>query len=223
MNLKKVSKMLKKSQQNDFLTKINYLGAAIGSHVEGCASEYVDLEVFFVEALNYSHTSRSMEAFLCWCVEYGHLLSPSKVRRLIRQTKVNPQLVGGIVEFLVMHEIKTAQWKILRPFAKRGKHFNLFAGPRVRDPQPEFAIYGVLMPNFSLDSKKFLRPQSWTLKNCLELRNRALFGSVIHSDLASVIAKDSTINAYRAFKKINHDKSNVFKYFDEVKMAMLAG
>lgn len=208
---------------NHFLGLINYLGAAIGSADESYKSKYVDLELFFLDALAHKDkSSRIMETFLCWCLEYGHLLSPSKIRRMLKDHPVDPRLLGGMISFFTSHNIKKEQWKILKPFTKKGKRSISFGGVRVRSPEPNFEKYGILIPNFELDKNKFLRPKEWTLKHCPEIRNRMLFGSVIHSDIASYLAKNPDANAYRTSLEIEHDKSNIFKNFNDVKVSLAA-
>ena len=65
----------------NFLTAATYLGISISS--KGIIRDYVDLERFFLVATCNFSSSRIVEGFLCWVLRYGHLLSPSKVRRLI--------------------------------------------------------------------------------------------------------------------------------------------
>ncbi len=88
-----ISKKLRsKMTEDEFKRMAHYFGIAIQAPPSDIAQNnpdlmFMDIEVFFLSATLLLKTSRMAEGFLCWLVEFGHLLSPSKLRRLILSIK----------------------------------------------------------------------------------------------------------------------------------------
>ena len=80
--------------------------------------------------------------------------------------------------------------------------------------------YYILALIFSRDREKFLKTRSVVMKSCSEIRNRSLFGSVLNSDVASALVKNSNLNPYALAKMTGHHKANVFKNFRDIKDAL---
>jgi len=57
-------------------------------------------------------------------------------------------------------------------------------------------------------------------KNCLELKNRALFGSAVNADVASYLARHPEATPYEISKAICNHKARVFEVFRDVKAAI---
>lgn len=163
------------------------------------------------------HTSLA-ESFLCWLLKYGHLLSPSKVRRLIQSGEIyDSAILGGLIEFLIEKKIHSNQWKIILPYCKKRKQIEtLLHGPNTRVKASYFLKYRIAAPNFQLDTNKFLYPESITYTNCLELKNRALFGSVVNADLASYLKKHPNTPPYQVSKYTHHHKARIFDIYEDV-------
>ncbi len=200
----------------------NYFGVAISFNDAVPVSTYADIERFFLAATLNLQNSRVTEGILCWLKEYGHLLSPSKIRKFIREGEAyDPSHLGTFLEFMRSMDVDSRPLGILDKFtAKQSKLTPLFVGPRVRKPAAYFLKYNILAPNFSLDREKFLKPRSVVMKSCSEIRNRSLFGSVLNSDVASALVKNSNLNPYALAKMTGHHKANVFKNFRDIKDAL---
>jgi hypothetical protein len=217
----------KKSQTKivpeDFQKKAIYFGIGIhtsssSTSLEIINTSYNDIEVFFLSATYNLKTSRLAEGFLCWLLQFGHLLSPSKIRRLIQSNKAfDSAVLGGFIEFLSENNIMPIQWKIIKPFCKKRKtSVQLLDGPAPRLSASYFAKYGIITPQFKLESSKFLLPTATIFKNCLELKNRALFGSVVNADIASYLTKHPASTAYQVAKATHHHKARVFEIYPDV-------
>ncbi len=207
---------------NDFESLASYFGVGIVFDQMVPITSYADLERFFLQATLNLTNSRVTEGVLCWIKEYGHLLSPSKIRKFIKDGEPhNPAVLGGFIEFMRTQGLVTRPLSILDDYTlKMVSPISLFDGPRVIRPASYFKKFNILSPNFALNNEKFLRPKSFVMKNCLELRNRSLFGSVLNSDVASALTKHPNINAYTTAKVTGHHKANVFKNFLDIKEAL---
>jgi hypothetical protein len=219
--------ILKKSQNNIsedyFLQMARYFGIAVQAASTNITKEntdliFMDIEFFFLSASLHLKTSRLTEGFLCWLLEFGHLLSPSKIRRLIlAENNFNPAILGGFIEFLAENNILSSQLKIIRPFCKKKSHVELLLkGPPPRQPASYFIKYGIAAPKFELKADKFLLPVPLIYKNNLELRNRALFGSVVNADVASYLQKNPGSTPYQIAIKTHHHKARVFDVYKDI-------
>lgn len=220
-------KLQNKISFDEFKEMAYYFGIAIQSDLSNLASDnipklfFMDIEVFFLSATYNLKTSRMTEGFLCWLLKFGHLLSPSKTRRLVRDGQLfDPAILGGLLEFLVENKIQSNQWKIVKPFCrKRKKAEQLFEGPAPRAPSSYFLKYGIAAPQFKLETTKFLFPIAATYKNCIELRYRALFGSVVNADVVSYLKKHPESTPYQIAKQTHHHKARVFEIYADVLVA----
>ena len=219
--------MISKNSSNsiaieEFRAMASYFGIAIQPQLLRLPLDpnqsFVDIEIFFLSSTYCLNTSRMTEGFLCWLLEFGHLLSPSKIRRLIRAGYVyDSAILGGLLEFLSENNIMSNQWKIVTPFChKRRKAVQLFEGPAPRAPSSYFLKYRILAPQFQLDTIKFLTPTKAIYRNCVELRNRARFGSVVNADVASYLEKSPTSSAYQIAKATHHHKARVFAVYENI-------
>ena len=179
---------------------------------------FSDVEYFFLSATYHLKNSRIAEGFLCWLLKFGHLLSPSKIRRLIIAGEIfDAATLGGFVEFLIENNIKSTQWKIVQPYCKKRKTMTqLLEGPTPRKPSSYFLKYRILAPQFALQLHKFLLPTETIYKNCVELKNRALFGSVVNADVVSYLRKHPGSTPYQIAKNTNHHKARVFEIYADV-------
>lgn len=218
MNLKNSSS----ETPETFLNQARYLGIAIESSGIHPVENFVDLEKFFLAATYCLNSSRIAEGFLCCVLKYGHLLSPSKVRRLIRmKTHYDPAVLGGFISYFEKYGVNDKQWKILKPFIKKSKEEKpLVAGPSPSKRNPYFMKYNIVAHSFKLDNDKFLMPTSYVYKNCHELKNRALFGSSVNADVASYLAWHPEATPYEVSKATCNHKARVFEVFQDVKTAL---
>ncbi|MBK7960743.1 MAG: hypothetical protein IPK04_05780 [Bdellovibrionales bacterium] len=213
-------KLQTKIPPHEFQGIAYYFGIAIQpvSSSKNLETSYIDIEQFFLSATYNLKTSRAVEGFLCWLLQFGHLLSPSKIRRLIQSGQVHDSaMLGSFIEFLVINKIRPLQWKIVKPFCKKKNiEEQLLGGPTPRLLATYFLKYGIIAPQFKFDRVKFLRPTKAIFKNCLELKNRALFGSVVNADAVSYLTKHSESTAYQIAKATHHHKAGVFAIYADV-------
>lgn len=195
-------------------------GAILGSpqNIEEQKS-YTDLEMFILSATYNLKTSRMAEGILCWLLQYGTLLSPSKLRRLIIDgTPYESAILGAFIKLMIEHKIQSSQLKILTPFIhKKRNPILLFDGPAPIKPSPYFKKYGVLAPNFKLEVSKFLKSESFILNNCPEIRFRYLFGSIVNADIASYLLRNTLATPYEIAKGTHHHKARVFSVYPKIK------
>jgi hypothetical protein len=215
-----LEKLQTKIPINEFQEMAYYFGIAIQpvSFNKNLETSYIDIEQFFLLATYNLKTSRTAEGFLCWLLQFGHLLSPSKIRRLIQSGQAyDSAFLGSFVEFLVINKIRPLQWKIVKPFCKKKNiEVLLLNGPIPRLPAAYFFKYGIIAPQFKFDRTKFLRPTEAIFKNCIELKSRALFGSVVNADAFSYLIKHSGSTAYQIAKATHHHKAGVFAIYADV-------
>ncbi|MBK9324459.1 MAG: hypothetical protein IPM97_16170 [Bdellovibrionaceae bacterium] len=213
---------LNKISTEEFREMASYFGIAIQTQLPisllNPNHSFVDIEIFFLSSTYCLTTSRITEGYLCWLLEFGHLLSPSKIRRLIRAGYLyDSAILGGLIEFLLENKIMPNQWKIVTPFChKRKKSEQLFEGPTPRTPSSYFLKYRILAPQFQLDGTKFLTPTKAIYRSCVELRNRARFGSIVNADVASYLEKHPTSTAYQIAKGTHHHKARVFTVYENI-------
>jgi len=215
-------KFLNKVSEKDFLSSAKYLGIAIDTEAIIDIEHYVNIESFFLAATYRLNSSRVAEGFLCWLLRYGHLLSPSKIRRLIQSGQhYNRSVLGGFILFIIDHKINFRQWKLLMSYAHKSKEPKpLIEGPRPKNPNIFFMKYNIIVHNYKMDIDKFLIPIATVYKNCSELRNRALFGSVVNSDVASFLKWFPDASPYQIAKETNNHKARVFQIYKNIKLAI---
>ena len=215
------SKVLYKNLQNDdFITEAIYFGVSFNSsHPK--KDGYTDIEKFILKATCNLLNSRITEGVLCWLQAYGHLLNPSKVRRLISNgVEYDPSVLGAITEFLISQCNNGHQFKILLPFAIKLKTQTfLYSSPKITTPNTYFKKYNLIAHNYKTDHNKFLVPKKHIYRICIELKNRALFGSTVNADVASYLSYHPDATAYKTAKETFHHKASVFKIFADIQEA----
>ena len=91
-----------------FAYKLNRLGGK-NTYKQSLVNEvsltpFIDLEIFILEASNvfFHFDSRLYMTFAYWLKEFGHLISPSKLQKLIKSKKMlyDPQALLGIIYFI---------------------------------------------------------------------------------------------------------------------------
>lgn len=209
--------LCKNIQGNDFLSEAFYFGISLNTSIPR-KQVYTDLESFVLKATYSLSSSRITEGILCWLKAYGHLLSPSKVRRLILAgEKYDPAVFGAFTDFLINECKNGHQFKILPPFSSKLKlETSLYSGPRIRRPNTYFKKYNLIVHSYKLNHNKFLLPRKHTYKTCIELKNRALFGSTVNADISSYLSYNPSATAYKVSKKTFHHKASVFKVFADI-------
>lgn len=214
--------MNSKNSQSDFQKTLFYFGILVSSGEEALSNEYHDCEKFILDASLFARSSRELEGILCWLKRYGHLLAPSKLRKLIREGyPFDPFVLGAFIDFTETNSEQKCDFKILKPSCKKHRiPASLIAGPSIRMPNLIFKKRGLLVPDFALDENKFLMPAPTLLKQCLEMKFRLLFGYSVNADVAAALSKDQNLNAYRVSLLTSNHKARVFAVFQDVKTAL---
>jgi hypothetical protein len=214
--------LLNKATEQDFLALSKHFGIAIDTIGLDPIRRYADIEVFFLASTYSLHSSRIAEGYLCWMLRYGHFLSPSKIRRLVRAgVPHDSSVLGGMLLFLIQNNIHKKQWQILKPFVHKSRiSRSLLDGPKPKNPEPSFLKYNIIVHNYALKQEKFLLPSSSTFKNSMELKNRALFGSSVHADIASYLKWNPEATPYQVAKNTGNHKARIFEIFRDVKLAL---
>lgn len=213
------------SSLNDFANKLCYFGGNLTSGEGDAGRDYLDLEDFFLEAtLNMGQDPRVTQCFLTWLVKYGIILSPSKIRRFLREgRKVDPAVLGAFIDILEANNRQKKHWKIIRKFVHKGKQHLLF--PQLPSPlqskiNPYFSKYGVLTYAFHLDASKYLKPASAVNSSCPEIRYRALGTGIPAADLRSFHEKHPDIRSvYEIAKRTHHPRTSIYlsyRMFEEL-------
>jgi len=176
---------------DNFINKFNYLGAAFGVSTQ--IKEYVDLEEFFLEAtLYFEIDSRTKQAILNWCAKYAILLSPSKIRRLSVQIKYNNDSLDFIVQFLLANNYVKHNWSIL---IKR----------KIK-----------IVINFQENFKKYLKSNTFIIKNVPEIRYRAEGRSQVIADILAFTEKKRFKSLYELAKNIHSPRNRVNETFRQL-------
>lgn len=180
-------------------------------------SAYLDLEDFFLEAtLNMSQDPSVTQCFLTWLVKYGIILSPSKIRRLLREGRVVDRAVlGAFLEVLEANNRQKKHWKIIRKFAHKATRthllFSQLPTPLPSKINPFFKKYGILTYSFQLDEQKYLRAASAILSSCPEIKYRAVGTGIPAADLRSFYEKHRDISSvYEIAKRTHHPRTSIY-------------
>jgi hypothetical protein len=203
-------------QKNDgFLAQLIYFGASLsGADIKVCRKEYQDLELFFLEAtLNMSWNVRVTNAIISWVHRYGVLLSPSKLRRLLKTTPHDSAVMGALIFMIKESDPRASRWRILNSFLKKNKQSALLfphLPPPVSNENPHFKKYGIIAHALPPNPDKYLLPQQTVLQNCVEIRNRAQMVNTVAADVFSAIEKDLTLqSSYEVANRVHHHRAQV--------------
>jgi hypothetical protein len=216
--------LLSQLSKREFLNQCYYFGIAMNDGQLTKPEMHTDLERFFLAATYHFDNSRICEGILCWLRKYTYLLSPSKVRRLISNgVPYDKAILGGFLFFITENKMNHRQWAILKIYSKKNKISTpLYPGPKPKLPNQHFMKYNVIVHNFELNENKFLQPVQQVFRKCIEIKNRTLFGSIVHADVASYLSRNPSANAYEVSKETANHKARVFKIHNDVRTAMSA-
>ena len=173
-----------------FIQKLNYLGARLGLSPK--INTYVDLEEFFLEASLYlNEDSRIRQAILNWLHRYGSLLSPSKIRRMLKVVDHDKVAVNQIVQLLLANRVVKSNWNIL-------------------------VIQKTKLLSFKMNERKYLKSNDFVLKNVPEIRLRAEGRAQVVADIIAFTAKHSYKSLYEIAKKIYSPRNRVNESFRQL-------
>jgi len=196
--------------------KLCYFGGNLNSGAGKLGQVYLDLEDFFLEAtLHMGEEPRVTQCFLTWLVKYGIILSPSKIRRLLKEGRtVNHAVLGAFIDILEANNRQKKHWKIIRRFVHKASSYLLFSqlpAPLPSKVNPFFRKYGVLTYTFQLDESKYLQPAHATFQSCPEIRYRAMGMGIPAADLRSFYEKHPDIHSvYEIAKRTHHPRTSIY-------------
>lgn len=174
-----------------FLKKLNYLGSTLGLSPE--MDSYVDLEEFFLEASLYLNAdSRVKQAILNWLYRYSSILSPSKIRRMLKLVEHDKVVVNQIVLLLLANRVVKTNWNILVTI----KHLEAIS--------------------FKSNEKKYLKSNKFILKTVPELRLRAEGRTQVVADIIAFTQKHSYKSLYEVAKQIYSPRNRVNESFRQL-------
>jgi hypothetical protein len=189
------------SSTSKFVEKLNYLGGNLGLSLK--VDHFVDLEVFFLECTtSLGADSRLNQTILHWLYRYARILSPSKIRRLIKgQFHFSSNGLFVLLKVLRENGDLTGNWEILDPFAKK---------------QAETSV--LLPKNFIPDESKFLKTPSFVLKGSPEIRYRALGVGHVAADIQAFLEKGEKFQSlYDLAKKIHGQRARVNQCYHDLR------
>jgi hypothetical protein len=202
-----------------FLYSLSYLGGRLSSDKEKSFSGiYVDLESFFIESTLYAGIdSRLCRTLEHWVNRFGILLSPSKVRRILKilkvETEYNPYILGAWIQKIIQNKRNQNNWNIVKCFSKKySKKVLLFKNnPHPKNPDSIFLKQNILAPNFKEEEKKYLKNLDFIVNNSLEIKSRIISRNQVLSDIISVKQKLPDLSLYKIAKITHSDISRVVK------------
>jgi hypothetical protein len=203
-------------QKIDFESKLTYLGGALSGDASRVATEYLDLEKFFVEAtLFMNYDVRVTQTFLNWIIRYGVILCPSKIRRLLIKGTYDSSVLGAFISILIENDQRPRRWDLLNKKPRKGAGDQdrlLFQHlPVPRELNPHFMKFGLRAPVMSPNPEKYLMPKSVVLGRCAEVRNRSLMMGVVAADILSFLGKHKErLTPYQIAKSIHQHRAQVY-------------
>ncbi len=192
---------LENSQNKLFLKQLIYFGANLSfeEDLSEMKSHFQDMELFVVTAtLQLSWNVRITHSFLSWLKRYSPLLCPSKMRRLFKITKYNPDMLGVLVALIKENDPRPKRWDILKPYFKKNSGKILFF-PHIPKPFGDIDVR-----KMSFDFEKYLLPKKTVLNSCPEIKNRALMSGVLSADVLTAVRKQPELTTSYQIAKITH-------------------
>jgi hypothetical protein len=201
--------------QDSYHSLLNYFGVGVSSlRTKPIKPGYNDIELFVFSSTVITHSPRTLEGLLAWLKVYGHVLSPSKIRRMISQNiKHDSAVLGAFCDFIERyHQIN---FKIVKDLCqKKTELTSLTVTPLnlIRSYNPSFKKWNLAVTDYDCNEEKFLTSLKSLLNECLELKNRLIMGSAVNADLHSLFSKEKNYlkeTQYEISKKIFHQRSSV--------------
>lgn len=206
-----------------FVAKLFYLGGTVTSKLSvDFSSEPLNLEAFFLEGTIYARRDvRVGQSFEHWVRRYGPFLSPSRIRRIIRDNHVqyDPVYLGILIELLESLPGNLQSFGILKNYVKKIKKKELFYDHlnQPKNLDPLYLKYGYQKLPFHKDEKKFLKKTEFVLNNCPELSYRLIGIPALVSDVKVWLEKKPGISKYQISRKGYYDISRVIKVTNQLK------
>lgn len=197
----------------DFVNKLIYLGGNLGIADISYKKKYIDLEKFFVDGtLFLNKEPRVMVTFIHWLRRYGVLLSPSKLRRIIKTNEYDPYLLTIFVSYLEETNIKVQNWKILNPYCKvLTKQERFFRNIPIHSKiyNKHFLKANILAKPIIYDEKKYLKTKEYLLKTVPEIKYRSEGLTQVVADLRAYTDKIKFKSLYEIAKYTYNERTRI--------------
>ncbi|MEI8347092.1 MAG: hypothetical protein WCG27_06475 [Pseudomonadota bacterium] len=209
---------------NFFLNRLIYLGGRLSVDSETIPVIYVDLEKFVIDATLFMDIdTRVTTTFIYWLKRYGTLLSPSKIRRIIKASPFNPFVLTVFLAILENRKERQQNWKIIKSFCKKHKKgVELFATSAFISNDnrcPYFQHAKIIYKNTPAeDEMKFLKEKNFILNSCPEIRYRAQGCTQVIADLRAYLNKHELKTLYKAAKETFNPRSRINQSYRFIQM-----
>ncbi|MFA6235908.1 MAG: hypothetical protein WC635_01170 [Bacteriovorax sp.] len=174
-----------------FAYKLNRLGGK-NTYKQSLVSDvtitpFIDLEIFILEASRvFSHfDSRLYMTFAYWLKEFGHLISPSKLQKLIKSKKIayDPQVLLGIIYFIqVYSDIELVNrnkgngfQSVIKLCHKKFNERKIFDYPGRFENDPTWGKAKIQLPQFKFDPEhNYLNSKKRIFESVKEIKYRMM-------------------------------------------------
>ena len=208
------------SNINEFIDKLVYLGGNIGINNQKYKNEYLDLEKFVVDATLFLQIdSRLTRCFIHWIMRYGIILSPSKLRRILKITKYDPYVLTVIISYIENHNQNIQNWEIIKPYCKRkNKSEVLFKNIPLNTKKYNihFLKANLLTKKIRDEESKYLKTKSYILNNCVEIYYRSKGFPQVVSDLKAYIKKVKFKSLYEIAKYTYNERTRINQSYNSL-------
>jgi hypothetical protein len=148
---------------------------------------FIDLEIFILEASNvfFHFDSRLYMTFAYWLKEFGHLVSPSKLQKLIKAKKVvyDSQVLLGIIYFiqeysdieLVNRNKGNGFQSVIKQYHKKFNEIKVFDLPSRFENDKAWGRAKLHLPKFQFDQEhNYLNSKKRIFESIKEIKYRMM-------------------------------------------------
>lgn len=201
----------------NFLERLAYFGGNIYTAPESVRTTYQDLEEFFIDATIFmSKDIRVTQCFLAWLSRYSILLSPSKIRRLLKTKEFDAAVLGAFISLIQETFSHTSHWNILKKYIRKEQNILLFPNlpvPKLKQ-NVHFKKVGIVAHSFSLSIQKYLISPESIPQRCPEIYYRTLGITPVAADLRVFLEKTiSPVTAYYIAKITHHHRAQIYHFY----------
>lgn len=192
-----------------FAYKLNQLGGKNtfkqSAVKEVMTTPFIDIEIFILEGslVLKNMDSRLYMTFAYWLKEFGHLISPSKLQKLIKTKKVphDPQVLLGIIYFIqaysdieLVNRNKGNGFRgIIKLYHKKFNDLKVFDFPSRFGTDEAWGRAKIELPQFKFDEEhNYLNSKKRIFENIKEIKYRMMGLSANQAETLLCIEKKLT-------------------------------
>lgn len=207
-----------KLEINDFGSRLTSLGGRLG-YESLPSNRYIDIEEFFLDSTRFVFADERLARCIeNWVRNYGFLISPSKIKKLIEKEKhaYDPAVLGVFLKLIKRTKEKQISIECLSRFCSKKENLTYRSGSKVRvrpiDYDQDWLEFNIATQNFVDETKKNLLAFDYTLNVAPEIRNRIETDDILCSDYKAFIQREGQGDSlYSVCKKIHAHYSNLHK------------